>query len=84
MWDRSGLTRSIAIGMRRPAPCARQPQMLSALDFCHSHGVVHRDLKLENLLLDANGDVKVRACSLSLSLSVRGPVRPGCVRLLYG
>jgi serine/threonine protein kinase len=26
-------------------------QILSALDFCHSKGVVHRDLKLENLLL---------------------------------
>jgi serine/threonine protein kinase len=27
-------------------------QILSALQYCHTHGVVHRDLKPENLLLD--------------------------------
>lgn len=29
-------------------------QLISAVDFCHSRGVYHRDLKLENLLLDNN------------------------------
>ena len=34
-------------------------QILSALQHCHGLGVIHRDLKLENLLLDAKGNVKV-------------------------
>lgn len=32
-------------------------QLISAIDFCHSRGVYHRDLKLENLLLDDDGNL---------------------------
>lgn len=34
-------------------------QVVSAVDFCHTRGVVHRDLKLDNVLLDNQGNVKV-------------------------
>lgn len=34
-------------------------ELLSALAFCHYEGVVHRDLKLENLLLSRSGSIKV-------------------------
>lgn len=30
-------------------------QMLNAVDYCHRRGVVHRDLKLENILLHEEG-----------------------------
>lgn len=35
-------------------------QIVSAVSYCHSQGVVHRDLKAENLLLDHNLNIKVR------------------------
>ncbi|XP_023378943.1 serine/threonine-protein kinase SIK1 [Pteropus vampyrus] len=34
-------------------------QILSAVEYCHSHHIVHRDLKTENLLLDGNMDIKL-------------------------
>lgn len=34
-------------------------QIVSAVSYCHSQGVVHRDLKAENLLLDHNMNIKV-------------------------
>lgn len=34
-------------------------QIVSAVSYCHSQGVVHRDLKAENLLLDQNMNIKV-------------------------
>ncbi|KAL2456743.1 CBL-interacting serine/threonine-protein kinase 11 [Forsythia ovata] len=34
-------------------------QLISALSYCHSRGVYHRNLKPENLLLYENGDLKV-------------------------
>lgn len=34
-------------------------QIISALDFCHSHSICHRDLKPENLLLDDKNNIKV-------------------------
>nr|CAD1829022.1 unnamed protein product [Ananas comosus var. bracteatus] len=48
-------------------------QLINAVDYCHSRGVYHRDLKLENLLLDACGNLKVSDFGLSaLSQQIRG------------
>ncbi|KAH0508871.1 NUAK family SNF1-like kinase 1 [Microtus ochrogaster] len=35
-------------------------QIVSAVHYCHKNGVVHRDLKLENILLDDNCNIKVK------------------------
>eukprot|EP00041_Stephanoeca_diplocostata_P020062 m.440212 g.440212 ORF g.440212 m.440212 type:complete len:472 (-) comp21465_c0_seq6:183-1598(-) len=40
-------------------------QILSAVEYCHLHGIVHRDLKLENVVLDENRNVKVADFGLS-------------------
>ncbi|XP_058753076.1 CBL-interacting serine/threonine-protein kinase 14-like [Vicia villosa] len=48
-------------------------QLISAVKHCHSHGVYHRDLKLDNLLLDENDNLKVTDFGLS---AVKNQIRP--------
>ncbi|XP_067914849.1 NUAK family SNF1-like kinase 1 [Heterodontus francisci] len=40
-------------------------QIVSAVHYCHKNGIVHRDLKLENILLDANHNIKIADFGLS-------------------
>ncbi|KAK9069075.1 hypothetical protein SSX86_013191 [Deinandra increscens subsp. villosa] len=57
-------------------------QLISAVGYCHSRGVYHRDLKLENLLIDENGDLKVSDFGLS---AVTGQIRSdGLLHTLCG
>ena len=45
--------------MSEPEACHVFAQILSAVKYCHIRGVVHRDLKVENLLLDADNNIKL-------------------------
>ncbi|XP_008207066.1 MAP/microtubule affinity-regulating kinase 4 [Nasonia vitripennis] len=45
--------------MGEPRARATFAQILSAVEYCHATGVAHRDLKAENLLLDAQMCVKI-------------------------
>lgn len=46
-------------------------QICAALDHAHSHGVVHRDLKLENVLITREGAVKLTDFGLAQSVASR-------------
>lgn len=46
-------------------------QIISALDFCHSHSICHRDLKPENLLLDDKTNIRIADFGMA-SLQVEG------------
>jgi len=44
-------------------------QMIQGLEDCHKHGVIHRDIKPQNLLMDANYKLKITDFGLSKLLS---------------
>lgn len=43
-------------------------EIVSGLVFLHSHKIVHRDLKLSNILLDENNVAKIADFGLSIVL----------------
>lgn len=47
-------------------------QISTAVYYCHKHKICHRDLKLENILLDENGNAKVRIYSLCVGVCTIG------------
>jgi len=60
-------------------------QLLSALEFCHRKWVVHRDIKLSNLLYNSRGQLKLADFGLARTLSFppSGPLTIKVVTLWY-
>jgi len=46
-------------GLSEPTALRLFHQLLSALQCCHQNSIVHRDIKLENILMDENSNIKL-------------------------
>ncbi|KAJ3683757.1 hypothetical protein LUZ60_013984 [Juncus effusus] len=57
--DLAGLAASPDIKFTEPQVKCYMQQLLSGLEHCHTHGVLHRDIKGSNLLLDNTGTLKI-------------------------
>ncbi|KAL7000406.1 [pyruvate dehydrogenase (acetyl-transferring)] kinase [Sarracenia purpurea var. burkii] len=57
--DLTGLVSLPGVKFSEPQVKCYMQQLLSGLDHCHSHGVLHRDIKGSNLLIDNHGILKI-------------------------
>uniref|UniRef100_A0A665X969 MAP/microtubule affinity-regulating kinase 3 n=1 Tax=Echeneis naucrates TaxID=173247 RepID=A0A665X969_ECHNA len=53
-------------------------QIVSAVQYCHQKHIVHRDLKAENLLLDADMNIKIADFGFSNEFTVGGKLDTFC------
>ncbi|KAM7280300.1 hypothetical protein ACFE04_007434 [Oxalis oulophora] len=58
LWNIFRITINIFEAVRAPVKCYMQ-QLLRGLDHCHSRGILHRDIKGSNLLIDNSGVLKI-------------------------
>lgn len=72
--DLSGLTASLGGGTNFSEPQVKcyMKQLFSGLEHCHKNGVLHRDIKGSNLLIDDNGILKIADFGLATIYD------PGC------
>ncbi|EFX05385.1 serine/threonine-protein kinase [Grosmannia clavigera kw1407] len=74
----------IAHGKLKEKPARKfSRQIASALDYCHRNSIVHRDLKIENILISKTGDIKIIDFGLSNLFSPRSHLKTFCGSLYF-
>ncbi|WVZ88853.1 hypothetical protein U9M48_035321 [Paspalum notatum var. saurae] len=65
--DLAGLVATPGLKLTDPQIKCLLQQLLLGLDHCHKNGVLHRDIKGSNLLIDSNGVLKIGDFGLAIS-----------------
>ncbi|KQJ91857.2 hypothetical protein BRADI_4g40430v3 [Brachypodium distachyon] len=71
--DLSGLIASPSLKLTEPQIKCFVQQLLHGLDHCHKNGVLHRDIKGSNLLIDSNGTLKIADFGLAITYDPNNP-----------
>ncbi|GAB4842687.1 hypothetical protein Ancab_012663 [Ancistrocladus abbreviatus] len=64
--DLAGLAARPGVKFTEPQIKCYMQQLLRGLEHCHSHGILHRDIKGSNLLIDDNGNLKIGDFGLAI------------------
>ncbi|XP_039835941.1 probable serine/threonine-protein kinase At1g09600 isoform X5 [Panicum virgatum] len=71
--DLAGLVATPGLKLTEPQIKCFVQQLLHGLDHCHKNGVLHRDIKGSNLLIDGNGMLKIGDFGLAISYDPNNP-----------
>ncbi|XP_057470001.1 probable serine/threonine-protein kinase At1g09600 isoform X1 [Actinidia eriantha] len=83
--DLTGLVASSTVKFTEPQIKCYMQQLLCGLEHCHSRGVLHRDIKGANLLIDNKGNLKIGDFGLATfyRLNPKQPLTSRVVTLWY-
>ncbi|OAY66996.1 putative serine/threonine-protein kinase, partial [Ananas comosus] len=79
--DLAGLAATPAVAFSEPQVKCYMRQLLSGMAHCHARGVLHRDVKCSNLLLNNEGVLKIADFGLAATFDPRRP-RPMTSRVV--